>query len=54
MGDGSFDLDKMDFLITEYETQNLSQIPEIQTGDAEERAHRTGLKGVMGEIQLCF
>lgn len=23
VGDGSFDLDQMDFLITEYETQNL-------------------------------
>ena len=48
VGDGSFDLDQMDFLITEYETQNLWQIPEIQTGDAEERAHRTGLKGWWG------
>lgn len=53
MGDGSFDLDKMDFLITEYETQNLWQIPEIQTGDAEERAHRTGLKGWWGRHN-CF
>lgn len=45
MEDGSFDWDQMDFLITEYETQNRWQGPEIQTGDAEERAHRTGLKG---------
>lgn len=40
---------KMDFLITEYETQNRWQILRSQTGDAEERAHRTGLEGVLGE-----